>query len=237
MSSPRGPFRHLYSQVGTIEAHLHSPLCIGSLVGSLVISAAPLGAQDLRIVADSVLSGSRVEAHVGDRIDLQIVADLGAISTTGLSLHLSVPDSLFEVVDAKPAAPGVTPFTPGSLFSGFALRNTVLPESDPVAAATPGWQLDYAVVLAPGPGAPITGTGVVATFSLRCLAPTEGARIVFNDSPVRETRLLVAGSVEESRFRALHCIDIRVTGSLVAVQPSGWAGIKRTTSIFGAARR
>jgi len=127
-------------------------LCIGSLVGSLVISAAPLGAQDLRIVADSVLSGSRVEAHVGDRIDLQIVADLGAISTTGLSLHLSVPDSLFEVVDAKPAAPGVTPFTPGSLFSGFALRNTVLPESDPVAAATPGWQLDYAVVLAPGPG-------------------------------------------------------------------------------------
>jgi len=78
---------------------------------------------------------------------------------------------------------------------------------------------------------------VVATFSLRCLAPTEGARIVFNDSPVRETRLLVAGSVEESRFRALQGIDIRVTGSLVAVQPSGWAGIKRTTSIFGAARR
>lgn len=209
------------------------------LIGSLtLVLVLPLRAQVLRIVADPVSSAPRLEARVGDRIDLQVVADLGSVRATGIALHLSVPDGAFEVVDTRPEAQGATPFTPGPLFSAVALRNAVLPESDPVAAATPGWQLDYAAVLGPGTGRPITGTGVVATFSLRCLAPTEGARITFDDNPVRETRLLAADSAEERRFRALEGIDIRVTDSaLAAVQPSGWGDIKRTTSVFGAAKR
>ena len=57
-----------------------------------------------------------------------------------------------------------------------------------------------------------SGTGLVASFSLVCVQPIENGQIAVDDSPIRETRLVLSDGISEQRFRTVQGMEISVTG-------------------------
>ncbi|MBT5060428.1 MAG: hypothetical protein HOM68_28045 [Gemmatimonadetes bacterium] len=158
---------------------------------------------------------TRIVAQVGQTIEIEVLADLQGVSSAGSSFFISIPDrEFFEVRDfGIPGVAGVQPFRQGPLFAGgVEVSNSVLPESDPVAAQLNGQQLDYGAVIGLGGDRERTGTGVIATFSLLCLKPIENGALDIDDNPIRETRLVLSDGVSEARYRTTQGMEITVTG-------------------------
>jgi hypothetical protein len=174
------------------------------------------GAQTARLRQRGSTSG-QLTVSVGDRIDIEVFADLQGVASAGVSLFISVPANAFQIVDQVPgelgSQVGVQPFVQGPLFSGATPGpNLLLPESDPAASSFPGQQLEYSMVLGAGSNRTRTGSGVVATFTLLCIKPIENGDITIDDSPVRETRLVLSDGVSERRFRTVQGLSITITG-------------------------
>ena len=162
-------------------------------------------------------TSGQLTVSVGDRVDIEVFADLQGVASAGVSLFISVPANAFQVVDQVPgelgSQVGVQPFVQGPLFSGATPGpNLLLPESDPAASSFPGQQLEYSMVLGAGSNRTRTGAGVVATFTLLCVKPIENGDITIDDSPVRETRLVLSDGVSERRFRTVQGLTITITG-------------------------
>ena len=91
----------------------------GHLLALLLVLCAPqTDAQTLRL---SQLSNetTQASASVGDTLSLQIRAQLGSLSATGLTLFVRFSSTAFTAVDADgDTANGLQPFEPGSLFAG-----------------------------------------------------------------------------------------------------------------------
>ena len=184
-------------------------------------------AQTLRLTVDAAAIGDRV--RTGDVIPVQLRADLQSVPAAGIAAYVTIPDGLFEVRDlGLPGQAGVQPFRLGDLFEGAQMpTNLLLPESDPVAAALPGRQLDLAVLSGPGAAPLPDGEGLVATFELVALSASEGARLHLDDTPVREAKLVRADGRTETRFRALAGLDLRLEANPVsAITPGGWGRLK-----------
>jgi hypothetical protein len=158
---------------------------------------------------------TRIVAQVGQTVEIEVLANLQGVSSAGSSFFLSIPDrEYFEVRDFGFAGnSGVQPFRQGPLFAGgVEVSNSVLPESDPVAAQLNGQQLDYGTVVGLGADRERTGTGVIATFSLLCLKPIENGALDIDDNPIRETRLVLSDGISEARYRTTQGMEITVTG-------------------------
>ena len=172
---------------------------------------------------------SQVEASVGDVIEIEIIVDVQEVPSAGIAAFVSVEGSGLAVVDkGLPGQVGTQPFSPGPLFEGAVVpTNVLVPENDPVAAVIPGQQLDYTTVLGIGSDGMRTGQGVVATFSLLCVSPTEGGRVVVDDNPIRETRLIGADRVSEMRFATVWGMEITILDAGTGIDARTWGELKQ----------
>ena len=149
---------------------------------------------------------TRIVAQVGQTIEIEVLADLQGVSSAGSSFFISIPDrEFFEVRDfGIPGVAGVQPFRQGPLFAGgVEVSNSVLPESDPVAAQLNGQQLDYGAVIGLGGDRERTGTGVIATFSLLCLKPIENGALDIDDNPIRESKNFIQLGTDQQYSNSL----------------------------------
>ena len=158
-------------------------------------------------------NAERVTARLGETIDIEVVVDLQSVSASAYSVFISVPDGPFQVIDKGfEGQVGIQPFEAGPLFAGAqATSNVQLPETGEAGSLLPGLQLEYAQVTGQGSNRGRTGAGVVATFSLLCVRPILNGQVSIDDSPIRETRLILENSTEQ-RFRTTRGMEITVIG-------------------------
>lgn len=204
---------------------MRGPSCACAAAVAAWVAAAGAQVLELAVAGRDPGAGPRV----GEVMEIQVRVDLQAQGAAGAAIYITVPEEIFEVVDADPAGrAGVQPFVPGGLFgAGLAARNALVPESDPVAGQLPGQQLEYAVVQSPGAGGAWVGAGEVARFALRCLEPAAAARVEVEVDPVRETRLVLADRRAETRFRSVKGLQVTVAPSPGTVAPApSWGRLK-----------
>ncbi|HJP32591.1 MAG TPA: hypothetical protein QGF95_18765 [Candidatus Latescibacteria bacterium] len=176
-----------------------------------------------------------VQVEVGDIISIQIVADFQARQASGLAAYLTVPEAVFLVEDlGPPGQQGTQPFRPGPLFDGAVLpTNILLPDDDGVAAAIAGQQLDLAALFGLGSAGETGGAGVVATFRMVALHPVAGAVIRIDDSPIRETRVVLSDGRSERRFASTRGVAITVVDPVAtAIVDRPWGRLKTTTARY-----
>ncbi len=191
------------------KTHLYIYFFSAVLVLALGLRA---DAQTMRLVQAGT-SVNRAAIQIGQTLDIEVLADLQNVQAAGISFYLTIPNDLFEIVDTDDISPGIQPYKPGELFAGAVTsQNILLPETDPAASLFPGRQLEYAAVLGIGSDRNRTGKGVVATFTLLALKPVENAVIAIDDSPARETKLVLSDGFNEQRFRTTQGMEVTVTG-------------------------
>ena len=158
-------------------------------------------------------NSDRIQARLGDVIEIEAVADLQSVSASGYSLFITIPDGPFQVVDQGfEGQVGIQPFVPGSLFQGAGVNaNAQLPETDDAGAALEGLQLEFAQVVGVGTDRGRQGAGVVASFKLLCVRPVLNGQVRVDDSPIRETRLVLPDG-SERHFRTTRGLEITVIG-------------------------
>ena len=184
----------------------------------------PTGAQTVHLSRQGA-AATDPPAAAGDTLTILVRADLGNVAASGLSLYVRLSDVAFAVVDTDARArSGIQPFAQGSLFAGAAeFDNAIVPAAELPAAA--GWQLiHYAAVFGAGQHGPSTGSGDIATFALRCLAPVRDSDISIYSSPVHETGLVLADGRSERDFRPSAPLTVSVIGEGVTHAP--WSELK-----------
>ena len=202
---------------------------IGSVLPLVVALSSDANAQTLQLRTAG--SGTDpIAAQVGDIVNLEVFADLGNVKSAGIAVYIGVPDG-FQIVDlGNRLQEGTQPFAPGPLFDGaLVAANQLLPEDVAPAAAMAGQQLDYGGIYGPGANRTVSGSGVVATFSLLCIKAAQKAVISIEDNPVRETKLVLTDGISEKRFLTVQGMDIAVehaTGTAVA--PATWGLVKHS---------
>ena len=194
-----------------------------ALLAAIVLAGAgpvsEAGAQVLRLRQQHTHS-TNVSVAVGDVVTVEVWADLQSVRAAGISFFMTIPEDAFQVIDQAPQAPGVQPYQAGSLFAGAGeWSNLILPPTDPVSRTLPGQQLEYSAVVGGGANRERTGTGVVATVQLVCVAPIENGRLSIDDSPIRQTRLVLSDGITERRFNTVHGMWINVSGVTLREMP------------------
>ncbi|MBT3344342.1 MAG: hypothetical protein HN712_28515 [Gemmatimonadetes bacterium] len=188
---------------------------------------APLGAhgQVLRLT-EQLTEAIDITAAPGDTITIDVRADLGAQSASGLSFYVRVPRDDFVILGASASSTPAPPFRPGALFEGAVeVRNDVLKASDPTTIDR-GWQMmEYAALLGPQLERARSGSGIVASFRLVCpLTPTD-CTIAIHQDPIHETRLVLADGLTEKAFLLGAPMSINVD-TQTAVAPVSWSQVK-----------
>ncbi|MFH1566888.1 MAG: hypothetical protein ABIL09_02740 [Gemmatimonadota bacterium] len=172
----------------------------------------PALAQTARLV-EAGTGSARARARPGDVLTVEVRADLGSVAASGVSVFISFPEALFQVVDALPAAAGIQPFVPGDLFAGgVQLANLALPPEEVLEPFRGLRLLDYAVVLGGGADRSRTGSGAIAAFQLRCLAEAPEVSLHIDVNPVRNSVLVLPGHAEEQPFVAALPLVVTVKG-------------------------
>lgn len=194
-----------------------------ALIGFYATSAA-----QVLYLEESESDESAIEVAVGDVVEVEVHADLGRFSASGITFFVSIPCGPFEVVDyGDHAREGVRPFEPGGLFQGSIEAGNTLVYGDEVPDLSEDQlMLSYAAILGPGARRGRTGSGVVARFELLCLEPVHHARIAIKSSPIRETRLVLDDGFTERPFSAVQGLEITVGTSTVIDGKNSWGEIK-----------
>ncbi len=157
---------------------------------------------------------STTSVMVGDEIEVELWIDSENEPLSGAAVFLTVDSDYLEIVDEDRAAQtGFQPFAPGAfLANGEIFRNYLLDEEDPAASA-PGIQLDYSVVRAAD-----QGSGPIASFRLRALAPAAEMQVHIDESGTRETRFFRPEGDQHS-FRFIHPLRLTVQGITISGLP------------------
>lgn len=181
-----------------------------ALTALLLLAALPAAAQSVRLV-QSGTDGDHITARLGEVISVDAVVDLGSLRATGLSLFLSLPEGPFQVIDVSAAA-GTQPFAVGPLFEGaIVVANDAVPAADVPDVFTGLRLLDFAAVTRVGDNRERSGSGVVATFQLRCIAEVGGAQLSVDVNPVRPSLVTLADG-SEATFRGAAGVVVQVAG-------------------------
>lgn len=204
-------------------------LCRSNRILGLVLALAwlPATAQTLRL-AEQGTGATDVKASVADTLAIEVRADLDRSEASGLSFFVTVPDGPFEVVDrTRDISSEIQPFSLGPLFEGAVeAANSVSHGADIGGRVADQQILSYSIVLGPGPDRARAGSGVVATFALRCRQPVPRTTIAIHSSPILETRLVLADGATERRFAAMQGIEITVGDPTLLEHRESWGGIK-----------
>ncbi len=157
---------------------------------------------------------STASVMVGDEIEVEVWIDSENEPLSGAAVFLTVDSAHLEIVEEDRATQtGFQPFAPGAfLANGEIFRNYLLDEEDPAASA-PGIQLDYSVVRAAD-----QGSGPIASFRLRALAPAAEMQVHIDESGARETRFFRPDGDQHS-FRFIHPLRLTVQGITISGLP------------------
>jgi hypothetical protein len=157
-----------------------------------------------------------ISVLVGDEIEVELWIHSASEQLSGAAIFLSFDESVFALADQdrQSVAAGFQPFASGQfLRNGEVFRNTLLDPDDPAANAS-GAQLDYSVVRAID-----QGSGLVASFRLRALAPIRSSSIRIDESGIRETRVFLPDGSQRA-FRFITPMRIAVRGITIEGLPS-----------------
>jgi len=197
-------------------------LCL--LASCLVLVAAEVGAQNSIRLREQGTNSDEVELEVGEKIAVEIFADLGSIGASGISVFITVPIDNFHIVDqrlvdeaagdtTRQANAGTQPFIPGALFEGAGeSRNLVNSPDDVVNVSDDLRLLEYVVVFGATGNRSRTGSGVVASFELQAILPTQHSEIRILDSPIHETRITLPEGGERQFRSSPQGMQISVLG-------------------------
>ena len=189
------------------------------------LAVVPGEAQTLRL-QEAGSSGEPLRARVGDVIEIEVWANLDSLATSGMAFYLSLPQDVFEVVDARPRqVPGVQPFVHGQLFAGAAQISSQV-SSFPAPVSKGRQSLTYATVFGPREPRSVQGAGVVASFQLVCHQPLAHGEIAIEDDPVRETRLVLPDGTTERRYLSLKGLAVSVEDGPTSVGEKAWGQVK-----------
>ncbi len=160
-----------------------------------------------------------VSVRVGDVVTVDVYADLSSYEASGVSVFITIPDSVFQVIDQRPAVgadegqPGVQPFTAGPLFAGAGEQvNDLIPETEAMASTFVGQQMNYAVVVGGAGNRSRNGAGLIGSFQLACVLPVDFGQLNIDDNALLETRLVLTDGVTEQRFLTVQGMTISVSG-------------------------
>ena len=188
----------------------------------------PVRSQALRLVQHD--TGSAViEALVGDTLHLDLVADLGSMSVTGLSLFVRVPRDGFEIIDLSTTTQtSIRPFLVGDLLLGAVeMRNAVL--LDEPGQPKDDCLLSFAALVGPSSDRALSGAGTVTGISLRCRSPVSSARISLHSNPVHESRIVLADGRSEIPLPPSPGVDVEVLAQTSISPELTWGQLKATT--------
>ena len=187
-----------------------------SLISVFFICILPLSSRAAELSLRQAGSGSTdISVLVGDEIEVELWIESSSEQLSGAAIFLSFDESIFALtdLDRQPGIAGIQPFAPGQfLRNGEVYRNTLLDSDDPAANAV-GAQLDYSVMRGID-----QGSGLVASFRLRALAPTHNSSIRIDESGSRETRIFLPDGNQRA-FRFITPMHISVRGITIEGLP------------------
>jgi len=198
-------------------------LCL--VVLCFVVGVDSVSAQNSIRLREAGTNRDEVQLQIGQSVTIEILADLGNIEASGISVFVTVPRDNFIVTDQRPvdttagadtsrqANAGHQPFVPGPLFEGAGeQRNLLVSSDDALVVSDDLMLLDYRVVLGPGSGRIRSGQGVVATFQIRAIRPVENSQIRIHSDPITETRVILADGGERQFRSAPQGMEVNVLG-------------------------
>ena len=200
-------------------------LCL--LVSCLFVLAgtAEVSAQNSLRLRQAGTNRDNVQLEIGQRITIEVLADLGNVQASGISVFVTIPRDHFLVIDQRPvnssagadtlreANVGVQPFVAGPLFAGAAEFFNRLHSSDDVVGVSDDLALiEYEVVLSVGGDRSRSGSGVLGSFQLRAISAVQSARIQILASPIHETRVILPDGGERLFKSSPQGMEINVLG-------------------------
>ena len=204
------------------------PAGLAALLIFLGLLTEPLMAAQLQLRHASA-GVSQTTILVGDMIDVEVWVDSEGDEISGAAIFLTFDEDVFEIVDEdkEPAVAGFQPFAQGGfLANGEVFRNVRLEADDP-AASPLGEQMDYSVVRASD-----SGTGRVASFSLRAKAPSATTNIQIDETGwitvdeqqrTSEPRIFAVGDVTgPPHLAGVALAQGRVAAEAICGQPSAY---------------
>ena len=189
--------------------------------------ASDIGAQVLYL-AERETGETEITAQLGDTLAFEVRADLGRYAASRLSFFIRLPVGSFEIVDRGTSDdPEIQPFVAGALFAdAIEVVNSLMPYDD-MRGVHEGWQLiHYAAVLGPGRDRSTTGSGVVASFGVRCSELIAGTRIGLYSSPIYESRLVLSDGLTERLLYRDVDLEIIVDPSTM-IESMSWGSTKQ----------
>jgi hypothetical protein len=200
--------------------------CFYSLLFGLLWIASHGAAQSLHL-HEKGTGAIQVQARTGDVVEIEAVADLARYSASGISLYVAIPEEHFEVIGNASGQDGVQPFEQGPLFSNATEMSNQLVPREEMLGLLSGWELlSYTALLGPGAERGRTGSGVVATFRLRCLKASKNCPIQVYGSPIFETLLVLSDGRSEQRFHPGQDLEISVALPTHLGVSKSWGRIK-----------
>ena len=176
-----------------------------------------------------------ISAELGDTLSIDVWADLARFTASGLSLYLHLPSDAFEVIDALGTREdGIQPFVGGDLFDdAVEIRNAVVSADEAMEISAAGQLLQYAALLGPGSNRSRTGSGLVASFKLRCAGLVAQSKLGIHNNPLHETLLVLADGRSERPFYADSHIEISIDPTTVVALGASWGIVKSGVGITG----
>ena len=167
----------------------------------------------------------RVEVQVGQIVTVEVFADLGNTSTSGISVFVTVPADNFLVVDQFPVdvsqvedladttllpRAGTQPFRAGNLLEGE--QRNLLHSPGDLLNLEEFRVLEYQLLLGLSGNRSETGSGIIGVFQLQAIKPVQNSRISILDNVNQETRVVLTDGGER-RFRsAPQGMEVNVLG-------------------------
>jgi len=168
----------------------------------------------LRLTSTQAAAGA-ISASAGDTVTVQVSIDAEGKQIRGIEVFITLPDSVFEVIDADTTQLGIQPFQRGGFINGSVIFNRLSSDSglDPS-----GNRLDYGEIRQIGSN---SGTGTIVTFRLVALKSADDFSIrIVRQFPLRETKYLLAGQDAAAFFRQLGSLQGAVVGFPIASLPA-----------------
>lgn len=170
-------------------------------------------------LSEHVTGERKIEAALGDTIQIDLSIDLAAYRASGVTVYMRVPAEGFRVLDSGGAG---APFLPGDLFSdGLVVRNQ---DVTPTEQAQPYRLLEFSTLLGPGSARDRRGSGSVACVRVVCEKQTSGEFLVLH-TPVYESRIVLQDGRSERPLYLGPPVEIHVDVD-TGVEALGWGQVK-----------
>ena len=194
----------------------------------LCLTAGKAFAQNSIRLQEAGSARDRVEVEVGQTVTIDILADLGNVDASGISVWVILPAEFFLVVDQLPVdvtqvedladttllfGTGTQPMRVGPLFEGAGESRNVLVAPGELSGVPDDVRvLEYQLLFGLGGNRGTTEKGVVGTFQLIPIKPVQNARISILDNPNQETRITTPEGGERRFNSAPQGMEINVLG-------------------------